>query len=70
MRYYTYSNHIKELTTSLTNLEVKDLGALESLSGATVLIFYNLFSLRLPDTTVRSDFLIVRRPDWWVQFWS
>ena len=37
MTYYPNSNQIKELMTSLTNLEVKDLGALESLLGVTVL---------------------------------
>ena len=64
MMYYTNSNQIKELMTSLTNLEVKDLGALESLSGVTVLIFDSLFSIRLPEYTMRVDFLMRRRPDW------
>ena len=63
MTYYTNSNQIKELMTSLTNLEVKDLGAIES-SGVTVLIFDNLFSICLPENTLRPDFLMRRRPDW------
>ena len=50
--------------TSLTNLEVKDLGALESLSGVTVLIFDSLFSFRLPEYPMRSDLLMRLRPDW------
>ena len=48
MTYYTNSNQIKALMTSLTNLEVKDLGALKSLSVVTVLIFDSLFSIRFP----------------------
>ena len=55
---------LKELMTSQTNLEVKDLGALESLSGVTVLIFDSLFSICLPENTLRVDFLMRRRPDW------
>ncbi len=64
MTYYTNSNQIKELMTSLTNLEVRDLGALESLSDMTVLIFDNLFSCLLPEYPMRSDLLLRLRPDW------
>ena len=64
MTYYTNSNQIKELMTSLTNLEVKDLGALEGLSGVTVLIFDSLLSIRLLEYTMRPDFLMRRRPEW------
>ena len=64
MTYYTNSNQIKELMTSLTSLEVRDLGALESLSDVTVLIFDNLFSFRLPEYPMRSNLLMRLRPDW------
>ena len=64
MTYYTNSNQIKELMTSLTNLEVKDLGAIESLSGVTALIFDSLFSICLPDHTLRTECLMRPRPDW------
>ena len=64
MTYYTNSNQIKELMTILTNLEVKDLGALELLSGVTVLIFDSLFSFRLPEYPMRSGLLMRLRPDW------
>ena len=60
MTYYTNSNQIKDLMTSLTRLEVKDLGALESLS---VLIFDGLFSICLPDHTRRTESVIRLRPD-------
>ena len=49
MTYYTNSNQIKDLMTSLTRLEVNDLGALESLSGVSVLLFDCLFPICLPD---------------------
>ena len=45
MTYYTNSNQIKDLMTSLTRLEVNDLGALESLSGVSVLLFDGLISI-------------------------
>ena len=64
MTYYTNSNQIKELMTSLTNLEVRDLRALELLSDMTVFIFDNLFSCRLPEYPMRSDLLLRLRPDW------
>ena len=64
MTYYTNSNQIKELITSLTNLEVRDLGALESLSDVTVLLFDNLSSCRLPEYSIRTDLLLRLRPDW------
>ena len=64
MTYYSNSNQIKELMTSLTNLEVRDLGALELLSGVTVLIFDSLFSFHLRENTWRADFLMRLRPDW------
>ena len=50
--------------TQIADVEVKDLGTLESLLGVTVLLFDNFFTHDLPDTTVRSDFLLLRRPDW------
>ena len=52
------------------NVEVNDLNALVSNPGVstkdvTVYIFdTTLFFLHLPDTTVRSDFFLARRPDW------
>ena len=64
MTYYTNSNQIKELITSLTNLEVRDLSALESLSDVTVLLFDNLSSCRLPEYSIRTDLLLRLRPDW------
>ena len=64
MTYYTNSNQIKELVTSLTNLEVRDLSALESLSDVTVLIFDNLFTCRLPEYPMRPNLLMRLRPDW------
>ena len=64
MTYYANSNQIKGLMTSLTKLEVNDLGALESLSGVTVLIFDGLFSICLPDHTLRTECLMRLRPDW------
>ena len=62
MTYYTNSNQIKELITSLTHLEVRDLSALESLSDVTVLVFDNLFSCRLPEYPMRPDLLLKLRP--------
>ena len=53
MTYYTNSNQIKDLMTSLTRLEVVHLEALESLSGVSVLLFDGLFSICLPDYTLR-----------------
>ena len=64
MTYYTNSNQIKELITSLTYLEVRDLGALESLSDVTVLIFDDLFTCRLPEYPMRPNLLMRLRPDW------
>ena len=64
MTYYTDSNQIKELMTQIADVEVNDLNALESLSGVTVYVLDNLFTLGLPETTVRSDSLLMRRPDW------
>ena len=64
MTYYTNSNQIKELMTSLTKLEVKDLGDLESLSGVTVLLFDRLFSICRPDCALRTESLLRLRPDW------
>ena len=64
MTYYTNSNQIKELITSLTNLEVRDLGALESLSDVTVLMFDNLSSCRLPEYSIHTDLLLRLRPGW------
>ena len=64
MTYYTNSNQIKDLMTSLTRLEVMDLGALESLSGVSVLLFDALFSICLPDHTLRTECLMRLRPDW------
>ena len=64
MTYYTNSNQIKELITSLTNLEVRGLGALESLSDVTVLIFDNLFSFHLPEYPMPPDLLMRLHPDW------
>ena len=58
------SNQIKELTTQIADVEVNDLGSLESLSGVTVLLFDNLFTLALPDHTVRPDFLPLCPLDW------
>ena len=49
MTYYTNSNQIKDLMTSLTRLEVMDLGALESWSDVSVLLFDELFRFVLPD---------------------
>ena len=64
MTYYTNSNQIKDLMTSLTRLEVMDLGALESLSGVSVLLFDGLFSICLPDHTLRTESVLRLRPDW------
>ena len=64
MTYYTDINQIKELMTQISDVEVNNLGTLEPLSGVTVYIFDNLFTLGLPDTTVRPDFLLLRPPDW------
>ena len=64
MTYYTDSNQTKELMTQIADVEVKDLVSLESLLGVTVLLFDNFFTHDLPDTTVRSDFLMRRRRDW------
>ena len=63
MTYYTDNNEIKELMTRLVDVEVNDLGTLESLSGVTVLIFDNLFTQSV-QSAVRPDFLLIRRPDW------
>lgn len=65
MMYYTDNNQIKELMTNFANVEVKDLGTLESLTNVTVYLFdTHFFTLHLPDTKVRSDFLLLHRPDW------
>ena len=64
------NNEITELMLETANVEVNDLNALVSNRGVstrdvTVYIFdTTLFFLRLPDTTVRSDFFLARRPDW------
>ena len=64
MTYFTDSNQIKELMTQIADVEVNNLNALESLSGVIVYVLDNLFTLGLPDTRVRSDSLLMRRPDW------
>ena len=70
MTYYTDNNQIKELMLETANVEVNDLNALVSNRGVstkdvTVYIFdTTLFFLHLPDTTVRSDVFLARRPDW------
>ena len=64
MTYYTNSNEIKDLMTSLTRLEVNDLGTLESLSGVSVLLFDGLFSMGLPDHSLRTESVVRLRPDW------
>ena len=50
MTYYTNSNQIKDLMTSLTRLEVMDLGALESLSGVSYSYLMLYFPLVYPIT--------------------
>ena len=52
------------MKTQIADVEVNDPSTLESLSGVAVSIFDNFFTHGLPDTTVRSDFLLLRRPDW------
>lgn len=70
MTYYTNNNQIKELMLETADVEVNDLSVLVadstlSLKDVTLYLFdTSLFFLRLPDTTVRSDFLLLRRPDW------
>ena len=64
MTYYTNSNQIKELMTSVTKLEVKDIGVLESLSGVMVLLFDRLFTLFGPDCVMRTETVVRLRPDW------
>ena len=64
MTYYTNSNQIKDLMTSLTRLEVVHLEALESLSGVSVLLFDALFPTCLPDYTLRTESVLRLRPDW------
>ena len=64
MTYYSNSNQIRELMTSVTKLEVKDMGVLESLSGVTVLIFDRLFCMFGPDCAIRMDSVIRLRPEW------
>ena len=67
MTYYTDNNQIKELMLETVDVEVNGLDALASLSLEDVTLYIfdtSLFFLRLPDTTVRSDFFLLRRPDW------
>ena len=67
MTYYTNNNQIKELMLDTVDVEVKGLDALASipLKEVTLYIFDpSLFFLRLPDTTVWSDWILLRRPDW------
>ena len=70
MTYYTDNNQIQELMLETADVKVNDLNALVSdltLSTKDVTLYVfdmTLFFLHLPDTTVRSDFLLARHPDW------
>ena len=51
--------------SDIADVEANELNALESLKDVTVYVFDTcLFNIRLPDTTVQSSFLLLRRPDW------
>lgn len=70
MTYYANNNQIKEEMLESADVEVNQRSVLVtdptlSLKDPTLyLCDTSSFFLRLPDTTVRSDFLLVRRPDW------
>ena len=67
MYYCTDNNQIKQLMLETADVEVKELNALVTLPLKDVTLYLfdtRLFGLRLPDSTVRSDFLLLLRPDW------
>lgn len=70
MTYYANNNQIKEEMLESADVEVNQRSVLvtdptHSLKDPTLYLFDTpSFFLRLPDTTVQSDFLLVRRPDW------
>lgn len=41
MMYYTGNNQIKELMTSIADVEVKDLGTLESLTNVSLVMWHS-----------------------------
>ena len=64
MTYYTDNNEIKEVVTRMVDVKMRDLGSMEPpLTGATVLLFDNLFP-DVPVAPVSPDFILSRRPLW------
>ena len=63
MTYYTDNNEIKDVVSRMADVKMMDLGSMESLTGATVLIFDNLFT-DVPIAAVSPEFILLRRPNW------
>ena len=63
MAYYTDNNEIKEVVSRVADVEMRDLGSMESLTGTTVFLFDNLF-LEVPIAPVSTELILCRRPLW------
>ena len=63
MTYYMDNSEIKEVVSRMADAKMMGLGSMASLTGATVLIFDNLFP-DVPIAPVSPDFILSRCPNW------